>query len=71
MTRFFQIAYDKLKPGATIAAETINAACLTTFCSAFYLDLSHLKPVHPLALQFLLERIGYEDVRIEYLNPIP
>lgn len=71
MTDFFKLAYEKLEAGATIAAETINAACLTTFCSAFYLDLSHYKPIHPLALQFLLERIGFEDVRIEYLNPYP
>ncbi|VAX19272.1 hypothetical protein MNBD_NITROSPINAE04-2191 [hydrothermal vent metagenome] len=71
MTKFFRLAYEKLEAGAPIAAETINAACLTTFCSAFYLDLSHYKPIHPLALQFLLERIGFEDVRIEYLNPYP
>ncbi len=71
MTDFFKLAYEKLEVGATIAAETINAACLTTFCSAFYLDLSHNKPIHPLALQFLLERIGFENVRIEYLNPYP
>ncbi|VAX20322.1 hypothetical protein MNBD_NITROSPINAE03-620 [hydrothermal vent metagenome] len=71
MTDFFKLAYEKLEVGAVIAAETINAACLTTFCSAFYLDLSHNKPIHPLALQFLLERIGFENVRIEYLNPYP
>lgn len=71
MTRFFEIAYDKLKPGAMIAAETINPICLTTFCGPFYLDMSHTKPVHPMALQFMLERIGFDDVRIEYLNPYP
>jgi O-antigen chain-terminating methyltransferase len=71
MTEFFRLAFDKLKPGGIIAAETINPACLTTFCSAFYLDMSHTKPVHPLAVRFLLERIGFSDVRIEYLNPYP
>lgn len=71
MTRFFRLAFDKLKPGGVIAAETINPACLTTFCGAFYLDMSHSKPVHPLAVRFLLERIGFSDVRIEYLNPYP
>ncbi len=69
MAKFFQLAYSKLKPGGVIAAETINAACLTTFCGAFYLDLSHVKPIHPLALQFLLERSGFENVRVEYLSP--
>ena len=71
MARFFRNAYDKLEKGGVVAVETINAACLTTFCSAFYLDLSHVKPIHPLALQFLLERIGFDEVKIEYLNPCP
>lgn len=71
MTEFFRLSYEKLKPGAVLAAETINPACLTTFCGAFYLDMSHNKPIHPQALQFLLERIGFSDVRIEYLNPYP
>lgn len=71
MTMFFQLAYDKLKSGGLIAAETINPTCLTTFSGAFYVDMTHNKPVHPLALQFLLERIGFDEVRIEYLNPYP
>ncbi|MBI4666216.1 MAG: methyltransferase domain-containing protein [Nitrospinae bacterium] len=71
MGEFFKLAYDKLKPGAQIAAETVNPTCLTTFCGAFYLDMSHTKPVHPLAVQFMLERIGFSEVRIEYLNPYP
>jgi len=71
MTEFFRLAFDKLAPGAVIAAETINPTCLTTFCGAFYLDMSHTKPVHPLAVQFLLERTGFKDVRVEYLNPYP
>lgn len=71
MTEFFRLAFNKLKPGGIIAAETVNPTCLTTFCGAFYLDMSHTKPVHPLAVQFLLERIGFSEVRIEYLNPYP
>jgi O-antigen chain-terminating methyltransferase len=71
MVEFFTLAYDKLAAGGQIAAETINPTCLTTFSGAFYLDMSHTKPVHPLALQFMLERIGFSEVRIEYLNPYP
>lgn len=71
IAEFFKLAHEKLKPGAIVAAETINPACLTTFCGAFYLDMTHVRPIHPLAVQFLLERIGFDDARIEYLNPYP
>ncbi len=71
MIKFFETAYSKLKPGGIIAAETVNPTCLSTFCGAFYLDMSHDKPIHPLAVHFVLERIGFSSVRIEYLNPFP
>lgn len=71
ISRFFTLAIAKLKKDAIIATETVNAKCLTTFSGAFYLDMSHEKPVHPEALKFLAERTGYSDVRIEYLNPYP
>ncbi len=71
IAEFFKLALEKLKPGGVIAAETVNPTCLTTFCGPFYLDMTHDKPIHPLAVQFLLERIGYSEVRIEYLNPYP
>ncbi|MDH4184892.1 MAG: methyltransferase domain-containing protein [Nitrospinota bacterium] len=71
IARFFQLALEKLQKGAMIAAETVNARCLTTFSGAFYLDMSHVKPVHPEALKFLVERTGFSETRIEYLNPYP
>lgn len=71
MARFLALALEKLKKGGVLAAETINAKCLTTFSGAFYLDLSHVKPVHPEALRFLAQRTGFSEARIEYLNPYP
>ena len=71
IARFFTLALEKLKKGGLIATETVNAKCLTTFSGAFYLDMSHVKPVHPEALKFLVERTGFEEARIEYLNPYP
>jgi len=37
LVEFFRIALSKMKPGATLAAETVNPTCLTTFSGAFYL----------------------------------
>jgi len=35
----------------------------------YFLDFSHSQPIHPLALQFLLENHGFEEVRILYGPP--
>lgn len=57
-----------LAPGGIIIAETINPACLSTFGGAFYKDPTHLKPIHPQAAQWLMERAGFGPVKIEYVN---
>lgn len=71
LTRFLELASAKLAPGGVMALETVNAACLGTFCGAFYLDMTHIKPIHPLALHFAVERAGFSSARVEYLNAFP
>jgi O-antigen chain-terminating methyltransferase len=71
LVRLVRLAFEKLEPGSPIALETVNPQCLTTFSGAFYLDMSHIKPVHPEAVRFLLERAGFRDVRVIYLTPYP
>ena len=66
-----QFAFAKLRPGGTFIAETLNPACLTIFSGAFYLDLTHIKPIHPQAVVFLLEAAGFGGVRVNYVNPYP
>ena len=66
-----QLAYRKLRPGGVVLCETPNPACLTVFSGAFYVDLSHIKPIHPEAARFVLEAAGFRDVEIRYVNPVP
>ena len=61
----------KLRPGGVLLCETPNPACLTVFSGAFYVDLSHVKPIHPEAARFVLEAAGFRDVEIRYVNPVP
>lgn len=65
------LSYKKLRTGATFVAETINPLCLTTFSGPFYLDLTHIKPIHPKALVFLMEMAGFRDVEIKLTSPYP
>jgi SAM-dependent methyltransferase len=66
-----RLAHAKLAPGGRFIAETINPACLATFSGAFYLDLTHIRPVHPEALRFLLEETGFREVDLEFTAPFP
>jgi SAM-dependent methyltransferase len=66
-----RLAHRKLRPGGVLLCETPNPACLTVFSGAFYVDLSHLKPIHPEAARFVLEAAGFRDIDIRYVNPVP
>jgi O-antigen chain-terminating methyltransferase len=71
LIRFVRLAHAKLAPGGRFLAETINPTCLATFSGAFYLDLTHTRPVHPEALRFLLEGTGFTGVELEFSAPFP
>lgn len=68
---FFELANQAVAVGAPFVAETINPESLFVFAHAFYVDLGHLRPLHPLTLEFLAEMAGFSSVKIEYLSPVP
>ena len=71
LTEMVSLCAAKLAPGGALVAETINPQCLTTFSGAFYLDLTHQKPIHPEAARFLWRWAGFDQVEIMYLSPYP
>jgi SAM-dependent methyltransferase len=71
LIRLLQAAARKMKPGAPAVIETINVACWLAFFSSYLRDFSHVRPVHPETLQFLLRANGFERVEIRYSAPVP
>jgi SAM-dependent methyltransferase len=71
LMRLLDVASHKLRPGAPIVLETINPACWLAFFSSYIRDLTHVKPVHPETLQYLLRASGFERVEIRYSAPVP
>jgi len=69
--RFFELAAEALSPGGVLAVETINPKSLLVFAHAFYVDLGHTRPLHPLTLEFLAQEAGFGSVTVEYLSPPP
>jgi O-antigen chain-terminating methyltransferase len=64
------LAFDKVAPGGRIVLETINPACWVAFFESFIRDLTHVKPIHPETLQYLLQASGFTNVEIVYRAPI-
>jgi len=71
LMRLLEAAARALRPGAPIVLETINPACWLAFFSSYIRDLTHVRPVHPDTLQYLLRASGFERVTICYSAPVP
>jgi O-antigen chain-terminating methyltransferase len=71
LMRALDVAYHKLRPGAPIVLETINPASWFAFFSSYIRDLTHVRPLHPDTLTYLLTASGFMEVRAEYRSPYP
>jgi FkbM family methyltransferase len=59
-----------LRPGGLLIFETPNPKNLTVAACNFYADPTHRQPVFPETLEFVLKEKGFENVTLEYLNPV-
>jgi len=71
LAQLLDAAFDKLRPGAPIVLETINPACWFAFFESYVRDLTHVRPVHPDTLKYLLVASGFQRVEIQYRAPYP
>jgi SAM-dependent methyltransferase len=71
LMRLLDASHRALRPGAPIVLETINPKCWYAFFSSYIRDLTHVHPVHPETLQYLLRASGFERVEIQYREPVP
>lgn len=70
LTQMLGLAFDKVRPGGRVVLETINPTCWVAFFESFIRDLTHVKPIHPETLQYLLQANGFSNVEIVYRAPI-
>lgn len=71
LLRLLSAAADALRPGAPLVLETINPACWSAFFDAYIRDLTHVRPVHPDTLKFLVVAAGFSDVTVQWRSPYP
>jgi SAM-dependent methyltransferase len=66
-----ETAFAKLRAGAPIVLETINPTCWSAFFDSYIRDLTHVRPVHPDTLKFLVMAAGFADVHVQGRSPYP
>ena len=71
LLRFLAAAADALRPGAPIVLETINPACWSAFFDSYIRDLTHVRPVHPDTLKFLVIAAGFTGAAVQWRSPYP
>jgi SAM-dependent methyltransferase len=64
-----ELAWSRLRPGGVLVLETPNPASLIVLGNSYLLDPTHVRPLHPSLLSFLVERAGFSDVRLEFYEP--
>jgi O-antigen chain-terminating methyltransferase len=68
--RYVVLAHQKTKPGSPVIFETINAQCVYAVMRNFFLDPTHVRPVHPETLKFAMESMQFKDVKLLFSSPI-
>jgi O-antigen chain-terminating methyltransferase len=70
LIRLLDLCFKKMKYGFYLIAETVNPLSFSSFAN-FYIDLTHIKPVHPETLRFLFESTGFREIKTVFSSPIP
>jgi SAM-dependent methyltransferase len=71
LVHMLELAYHKLRPGSRVALETINPACWYAFFASYIRDITHVHPIHPDTLRYLLIASGFQRVEVRYREPYP
>jgi SAM-dependent methyltransferase len=71
LMRTLEAAFHALRPGSRIVLETINPSCWTAFFESYIRDLTHVRPIHPETLQYLLTASGFQQIEIRFRSPLP
>ncbi len=67
LAELFDAAFSALRPGGVLLLETVNPHSPAAL-KAFWLDLTHVRPLYPESLLTLARQAGFESARIVFPN---
>jgi hypothetical protein len=50
--------------------ETLNPACWVAFFDSYIRDITHVWPLHPDTLKYLVMASGFAQAEVEYRSPV-
>jgi 2-polyprenyl-3-methyl-5-hydroxy-6-metoxy-1,4-benzoquinol methylase len=65
-----ELAFQKLKKGSYLIMETPNPLTLAILYRTFYVDPTHVKPIHPLTIQYVVEMAGFTEIELKYSSRV-
>lgn len=68
--RYVALAHRKVQSGSPVIFETINPECAYALLHNFFLDPTHVRPVHPETLKFAMESANFRDVKLRFSGPV-
>jgi O-antigen chain-terminating methyltransferase len=71
LQRLVRLSWRALRPGGVLIVETPNPLSLVVAARNFWIDPTHLRPVHPESLRAAFELNGYDPVERIDLQPFP
>ncbi|WP_297445479.1 methyltransferase domain-containing protein [Desulfurobacterium sp.] len=66
---FLRLSFEKLVPGGVLILETINPWNYEAF-PRFYMDETHVRPIPPDTMSFMLRWFGFSDLKLLFLSPL-
>lgn len=71
LDRLVRLAWRALRPGGVLVLETPNPLSVVVAARNFWLDPTHVRPVHPESLKLMYELAGFDPVERLDLRPFP
>jgi len=71
LAKLWNEAFRVVRPGGVVAAETVNPLSLHAYLHHYLRDPSHVSPVHPETIKFMLIGAGFINVELAWLSPVP
>jgi len=69
LKRLVEACLKKVKPGGKVIFETINTESMVALARNYFRDPTHIFPLHPETMRFILELAGLKVTEIHKLSP--